>query len=554
MGKFLRKNQYIVLLALVVFFSLFPIVGIFVTPKLLHTHDGFAHLARIGAYFKALQDFEFPVRWAGDLNYGYGMPIFNFMYQTPYFIASLFLLTHMGLVNAFKVTLALSFILSGIFMFGFAKEAFNDYKKAFLVAIFYQFAPFRLIELLVRGAFGEVYTYAFLPLVLWGIALFVKKQAYKSFLLISLATALLVLSHNALSLVFFGICFVYTFLFAQNKNSFFKTLLALGIGLLLSAYYWFPAIIEHKYTYGDLFMKTLYLEHFPPIQNFFIPNFFNSSYLQTGGISVQLGLFHVIAIIFSLFLLFRKNTEKFIKRLTVVNIFLLLITFFFMQPISIPVWVHVALLRQFQFSWRLLGIVAFITSILSVSYLYFKVFTKQWIYIVLVTLTIITTAYYWKPPLGYDVINEKYFWNFPLTSTYFGETDVIWSAGPAKAYPKSRIEFVQGAGKITKFVKHQTTQTFTVKTTSKAVLVSNTEYFPGWRVFVNGEPVAIQFQDPNWRGLITFAVPKGESTVQIVFGETPLRLGADIASLSAIVLLFAIGIARKKLFYENKKK
>ncbi len=553
MGKFLRKYQYLVLLALIVFVSFFPIVGIFITPKLLHTHDGFAHLARIAAYYKALQDFEFPVRWAGDLNYGYGMPIFNFMYQTPYFIASLFLFTHMSLVNAFKVTLGLSYILSGIFMYGFAKEAFNDNKKAFLVAIFYQFAPFRLIELLVRGAFGEVYTYAFLPLVLWGIAKFVKKQSFTSFLLISIATALLVLSHNALSLVFFGICFVYTFLFAQNKNTFFKTMIALCFGLLLSAYYWVPAIIEHKYTYGDLFMKTLYLHYFPPLQNFFIPNLINSTSFQTGGISVQIGLFHVIAIIFSLFLLFRKNTETFIKKLTVANIILLLITFFFMQPISIPIWEHVALLRQFQFAWRLLGIVTFITSILSVSYLYFKIFTKQWVYILLVVLTIITTAYYWKPPLGYDAINEKYYWNFPLTSTYFGETDVIWSAGPAKAYPQSRIEFVAGNGKITKFIKRQTTQTFTVKTNNKAVLVSNTEYFPGWRVFVNGEPVSIQFQDPNWRGLITFAVPKGTSTVQIAFGETPLRLSSDIASLTGIILLIFLGILRKKIFYERKK-
>ena len=156
---------------LILILSLVPFIGVFTTSLLPHTHDGFVHLARIGAYFKALEDGQIPVRWAGDLNYGYGLPLFNFIYQVPYFISSIFIFLGLGLVNAFKVTLVLSFLLSGIFMFGFSLSFFKDLKKALLVTLFYQFMPFRLIEILVRGSFGEVYTYAFFPLVLWGITL-----------------------------------------------------------------------------------------------------------------------------------------------------------------------------------------------------------------------------------------------------------------------------------------------------------------------------------------------------------------------------------------------
>jgi len=547
------KNNSLLFFLIIILLSCLPISSIFITPKLLHTHDGFVHLARIAAYFKALQDLEFPVRWAGDLNYGYGMPLFNFMYQTPYFISSIFLATGVGLVNAFKFTLALSFLLSGIFMFGFTREAFGDNKKAFLVTIFYQFAPFRFIELLVRGAFGEVYTYAFLPLILWGIARFVKKQTFGNMSLIAIASALLILSHNALSLVFFGICVLYGFLFATSKKMFLQICSGLGIGLILAAFYWIPAILEHKYTYGDLFMQALYLQHFPPLQNFFIPNFFNVPSLQTKGISVQIGLFHTIAILLSIYLLFQKKTTSFMKTFTAVNIAILLITFFFMQPISIPIWSRVALLRQFQFSWRLLGTISFITAMLSVSFMYIKLFSKQWIQVLLIFFVIVTTIFYWNPSLGYDKIKETDFWNYPLTTTYFGETDIIWSAGPAKAYPKQRIQFVQGNGKITHFVKRQTTQTFSATSTTSAVLVSNTEYFPGWRVFVNGESVPIQFQDPNWRGLITFHIPKGVNTVQIAFSETPLRFFSDVLSLCGIAFLIVLGIVRKKIFYESKR-
>src|SRR6266480_4903925 len=152
----------------IILISCLPLISIFITPQLFHSHDGFAHLPRIAAYMKALQDGEFPVRWAGDLNYGYGMPIFNFMYQVPYFLASMLLFAGFHLVTAFKISIALSFILSGIGIFAFAKEFFGDIKRAFLISIFYQFSPFRLVELLVRGSFGEVYTYAFLPFVLFG--------------------------------------------------------------------------------------------------------------------------------------------------------------------------------------------------------------------------------------------------------------------------------------------------------------------------------------------------------------------------------------------------
>src|SRR3989344_4248822 len=158
-------KHYLVILAI----SLLPFLIIFATPDLPHTHDGLVHLPRIAAFYKALSDGHVPVRWAGDLNYGYGMPLFNFIYQLPYLVSSVFIFLGFGLVNSFKLSISLSFILSGIFMFLAAKEFFEDDKKAFFVSIFYQFASFRLVELLIRGSFGEVYTYTFLPLVLYGL-------------------------------------------------------------------------------------------------------------------------------------------------------------------------------------------------------------------------------------------------------------------------------------------------------------------------------------------------------------------------------------------------
>ncbi len=542
----MRNYKYLLLVS---FVSTLPLLSFFTTTGLIHTHDGLVHIPRIAAYYKALKDGQIPVRWAGDLNYGYGMPLFNFMYQIPYVFASFFVMLGLGLVNSFKITLSISFLLSGIFMFLFARSVFLDDKKAFLVTIFYQFFSFRIIEVLIRGSFGEVYTYTFLPLVLYGIVSCLKKQQFKYFFITALATALLVLSHNAVSLVFFLVCLLYLVFFSPNKKSFIFVLISLGYGLILSAFYFVPAILEHKYTYGDLFMKNLYTSYFPPFQNFFIPNFFNSKMFQTGGISVQLGIFHILAVLTSIYILFRKKINSHEKRIIFFCVLLFATSLYFMHPLSLFFWRNIAFLRQFQFPWRFLSVCALATSLLASFLLDFKFFRRPRVYVVVIILVIISSLYYWIPQNGFDKINENYFWNFPLNTTYFGETDVVWSAGPAQEFPKKRMEVISGNGTISNFRRKSNLHIFTVSSNTNLSVVDHTQYFPGWRVLVDNKSVPTQFQDPSYRGQIIFNIPKGRHDIQVIFGESKIRFISDIISLGGIMGLIILSLRKA---YEKK--
>lgn len=524
----------------IVLISFLPLVSILFTDKLFHTHDGYAHLPRIAAYVKALRDGEFPVRWAGDLNYGYGMPVFNFMYPLPYLLSSGFVFVGFTLANALRLTLALSYLLSGIGMFGFALAFFKDRKKALLLCIMYQFTSFRFIEIMVRGDIGEVYAYTFLPFVLWSIVNIFTKQSARNIVLSALAASLLILSHNSLSLLFFGIVLGFIILFSPSKKSFFTSLFALILGLSLSSFYWVPALAEDKFTYGELFMRNRFLEYFPPFKDFFIPNFTNGASLWTKGIAVQFGLMQLLAVGVSIYALFKKKLTRMEIKFIVGSLILFICCLFIMHPISIFVWNKFSLLRQFQFPWRFLGVVLVSTSFLSISFLSLSFFKKKIPFFVLLFFIIITSIGYWIPPLGYEKINENYWWNYPLTTTYFGETDLIWSEGPAKNYPKSRIEVIQGLAKISNFSKKTTMQTFKVLAQVDSTLVSHTQFFPGWRVLVNRQEVPVQFQDQNYRGQITFHVPKGKSNVIIMFGEDKLRMIFDYVSLITILLLIII--------------
>ncbi len=476
------------------------------SPHLPHTSDGGVHLPRMGAYFKALADGLVPVRWAGDLNYGYGLPLFNFMYHTPYLISSIFIAAGMPLVLTFKLTLFLSFLFSGLFMYMFTREWLGDKKSALFLTIFYQFAPFRLVEILVRGAIGGIYSYTFLPLVLWGIIKLFKKQQVTNAAITAFATFFLIISHNSLSLVFFGVIALFSLSFSPNRKAFFWAAAALTWGLLAASFYWIPALMEHKYTYGDLFMQALYRTHFPPFLNFFIPNITNAQAFRTAEISVQLGFFHLVAVIAAIIGLLRGTFDRQTKRIIWFGLGLLLLAFFFMQPVSLPLWEHISFLRQFQFPWRFLALTSFATALISISLV--KTIRSKSIITAILVGCVVSTGYFWYPPQGFDRVNESDFWNYPLNTTYFGETDVIWSAGPAKEYPKSRVEFAEGSGEVMNFTKKTQLHTFTVIASSPAKLVDHTQYFPGWRAYVDNKKTEIEFQDQNWRGEITFAVPE----------------------------------------------
>lgn len=533
---------------LVLLISALPFIIIFTTSLLLHTSDGGVHLPRMGAYYKALVDGHIPVRWAGDLNYGYGLPLFNFMYPLPYLVSSFFIALHTSLVTTFKLDLSISFILSGLFMYVFAKEWLKDEKKALLLTIFYQFAPFRLVEILTRGAIGGIYAYSFFPLVLYGLTLLSKKPTLNRIILVSIATGLMVISHNSLSLIFFGVCIVYSFIFLK-KTTFVRCFIGLSGGLGLAAFYWIPALAEHKYTYGDLFMKDLYKQNFPLFVNFFIPNFTNDVRLRISEISVQFGLFHVLAIVLSLYGLIKKQFDKKTKIIIYFGLALTAVTLFIMQPISMPLWAKISMLRQFQFPWRFLAVTCFSTALLSVAWFHY-VQKHTAIFWMLILLVVGSTGYYWYPTQGFDKpVSESTFWNYPLNTTYFGETDVIWSAGPAHRYPTSRVSVIEGKGQISLFTKKTQIHTFTLNAETPVRLVDRTQYFPGWRVYVDNQKVPIQFQDQNWRGLITFSAPAGVHKVRVVFEESPVRSAADIITIISafiIVCTAVVGFVRKR--------
>jgi hypothetical protein len=240
---------------------------------------------------------------------------------------------------------------------------------------------------------------------------------------------------------------------------------------------------------------------------------------------------------------------KFKKEIIFWLIFLI-ISIFMSVSLSTIIWEKIDILSKFQFPWRFIAISSLSTSVI-IAYVanYFKnnIFTL----LSLTTLLVISTSliktdkYYSK--------EDSYYFNFPHTASYHGETTTIWTAGDAKDFAKSQIEIISGEGIVTEFVKRSKSHKFYINSKNKTRILDNTLYFPGWKAEIDGKKVPIEFQDMNHRGLITFSVPKGTHNIEIVFRESAIRLFSNMVSLFSIVGIFLIIVVRLCFSFIQKR-
>src|SRR5215510_3413587 len=115
--RFLKRNLPLLIVILLSFWAIKPLL----TTGFFPIHDD-TQVARVFEMNKSLTDGMFPVRWVSDLGYGYGYPIFNFYAPFAYYIGSFFMSFGLNSLFATKLMMVVGIILSGIFMYTFAKE------------------------------------------------------------------------------------------------------------------------------------------------------------------------------------------------------------------------------------------------------------------------------------------------------------------------------------------------------------------------------------------------------------------------------------------------
>ena len=66
-------------------------------------------------------------------------------------------------------------------------------------------------------------------------------------------------------------------------------------------------------------------------------------------------------------------------------------------------------------------------------------------------------------------------------------------------------------------------------------------------VEVNGNKEEIEYQDPAFRGIITYKLPQGENNVELKFEDTKVRQAGKMISLTSIGAFFMLLLVRRKI-------
>lgn len=553
MKKIFSSNAFFFFFAILI--SL-PLILPYFQKGYFPTHDGEWAVVRLGDMYREIRDFQIPARYSGNLNFGYGYPLFNFAYPFPYYIGVFIHFFHVGFVDTIKFLFAISVPLSFFFMFLVSKKVWKSTIAGFISALIYVYLPYRLVDLYVRGSLGESLAFVFFPAILLALSFLVdnKKTRFGRFFSALLFAALL-MTHNIMALYFCVILFVYLLvLFVSKKQIVLReTVFSLFFGLGMAAFFWLPSIVEKK----DILLAKIPIAD----RSLYFVDPFDLIFSKWGygvptasnGFSYQLGIPLVIVLFVSVgmtvhMLWKRRLLSNFSSILFVVFVVTALLFIFNMFSSTAFLW-HLPLFSDINYPWTLLLPISFLLSFCA-GFLVKKsrMFMIGGICISLFAVFLMLPN---ARPLEYINKGDQFYLTNDATTTSSNEYTPLWVKTLPNQREVEKVVLISGKGKISLDTNTSKTIRFTADVLNDSIVEINTIYYPGWNITVNGEPSTISYA--NDKGTMRIDLKKGKNRVVASFGETPLRLLGDIVSIGSFIVLFFYCFASQKLLLRKVK-
>ncbi len=527
-----------------------PTISELFKPGFFLTQDGNYFLIRFGQFHIALRDGQIPPRWAPVLNQGFGYPVLIFYYPGAYMFGEFFYLLGFGLVNSFKIVMGLSMILGATFMYLWQYHLWKSKIASFASALIYTWAPYRFLDIYVRGSVGEAFIFVFLPLLFWSV----KIGGGIGLALGGLSLAGSLLSHNILGAIIVPVFLMFGVsksIFFKEKKYFIRVLISTILGIVISSFFWVPAIFEKSYTNLDSVRVNDFFEQFLYIKQLFIsnPGFGPSKSGPDDMMSFEVGVAIWLSVLMAFFFILfkRKLLDQTQRFYLLFSIFIFIVSVFMMTSYSDFVWRMARFYYFVQYPWRLLFLTVFFGSIISSVVL---VSLKNHRYKLIASVVFVSLAVGSFP--SFFAINKErqladgFFFTNPSTTVVASEVNPKWMQRSPDNYAfekiKSNEQIVVNDSKV-----KSNYQEFKIKALGDTVLQNNTLYFPGWKAYVDGKEVEINYN--NDLGQITFPVEKGDHNIVLRFGETKVRQIGDFATVGGFCFVFLIIIFRKKIKY-----
>lgn len=518
--------------------------------------------ARIFEMAQALKEGQFPVRWVGDLGYGAGYPLFNFYAPLPYYLGSLVYLIGLNVIDSAKILFGIGIILSLLFMYFFLKKIAGR-AAGMAGGVLYLYAPYHAVNIYVRGALGELYAYSFLPLLALGIYLLfssdTKQNVRGGILWGVLGLSGMILSHNILGmlglfLLILFIFLIFVYLLVNKLN--LKIILSLSLigifSLLLTSFFWMPAVLEKQYTNVKSVTQggSNFSDHFV-----YPDQLWNSAWGYAGsapgradGMSFMIGKYHLVLAFFSLasyLIFFKKHQKNNYSYVFLISTVLFILSTFMMLQSSRFIWLLFPFLKYIQFPWRFLNFsLFFLTLVILYLFTFLEAKQKNTLSAIIIIFSILFYAKFFQPAMHITSTDKDYISAASLTGKMSAISDEYL---PVNFIKKNSQEFIDSHNAISNINARVDINRFTYKEISvnspeAGEYTAPFTFFPGWEAILDGKKMMMK----ETFGRISLTVPKGESKLVLKFTDTRVRKIANTISFFGIFLLVYVALFRAK--------
>ena len=333
--------------------------------KGIHTgDDGEFHISRTIGTIEQLKNHESPLivsRFSNKLGFAW-----NLFYPPVTTIINVFFALLTGnVVTAMKIYAFITLLVSGIAMYEFVKNLTNNKLAAMFSAIIYMSAPYRMLNIYVRLAVGEMASFMFMPIIFNGLYNVLNGKTEKSYQLV-IGAVLLALSHNISVLYTAIIALIYVIINIDKlrDKKIFKTLFSSLIIIILSVLFFELPLFEQMHATDYEVKRKMFTRWSVQSSGLNPVNLFTSMFWQKDGRDYTIGIPTILALFLIPFALKRMKKDETLRT----NYKFFMITGFvscLMATFIFPWYFMPKILLNIQFPWRMLEFIDLCFSIVA---------------------------------------------------------------------------------------------------------------------------------------------------------------------------------------------
>jgi hypothetical protein len=499
-------------------------------------------------------------RWLQGLNGGLGNPTAFYYPPLSYWLTSLlrpiFAQDEYGWRQLGWSAVA-AVISSGVTIYFWLRRTV-DPRPALIASLSYLVLPYHLhIDLYSRGALAELWSFVWMPLVLWAVDALIDRRRI-AVAALACAYALLILTHLPTTLIFSVVPLTYgLFLSAPGARvrTFLLSVAGMSLGAGIAAIYLLPALWMQDF----IFHTTQGIGG-----HYYFGNWFLFSGLKWSGknseyFAASLGVMLLALLAFGISYFGPLKNEKRAARFWFV---VALVCFFMMMPLSKPVWVLLPTLQKIQFPFRFNTILSLAVAPLIVFALTKLSLKQQRIFLVVLVLFAMTwifnasrRAYYSYPAIYLDQTvvdgalkrqelkrDTNEFRPRWVVSIEENELDALLGRIRASHGGLSKVNVT--SGDATASVEGWTPREIVLNAEAKTAATLNLSrfYFPGWTLLVDDAQVPGAIEPSKPGGLISVKTPAGKHRLVLQLRKRWPEVLGQIVSLGCLVVMLLLGM------------